>query len=251
MLAKANAGYAFSKVSESDKTTYWTSEGQTTWEDTYAFSAYSARRKVKPYLVFEHQLARIQFNVKSGTTFTNSEGQTVSPQLYIKSVVFKDVNTTADLYIASSSTEDDYKEGIHSESTVANLAVTQAEGGENNSPKRVELSHVKVPNKDGQKEIGAPTMLFPATAYSVDIVLAQDGTQDQTIPCNLNPANIKVKDGDSWITPVPLKTSFEAGYKYNVIVTVYGLEKVDITVELEKWEDGGKADIDTDEKPGF
>ena len=259
MLAKASAEYAFGEVSASDKKTYWTSDGQewsasnSTWADKYAFSAYSARRKVKPYLVFEHQLAQIQFNVKSGTTFTEGASQ-VSPQLYIKSVKFTGVNTTADLYIASSSTGEQYKEGIHNEGNKGTIAVTEAEGtGDPASVNRVELKPVKVPNKgDANKEIGAPTMLFPATAYSVDIVLAQDGTDDQTITCNLNPANIKVKDGEgNWNTPSPAKTSFEAGYKYNVIVTVYGLEKIDVTVELEKWEDGGKADIDTDEKPEF
>lgn len=253
MLAKASASDAFNKVTDPDKQTYWTdSEGQSTWKDKYAFSAYSARRKVIPYLVFEHQLAQIQFFVKSGTIFTNDEGQQVSPQLYIESVKFKSVHTTADLYIASSSEDALYKEGIHNEETPADLAVTQAEGGENNSPKRVELSRVKVPNKDGQTEIGAPTMLFPAEKYEVDIVLAQDGTQNQPVTCKLNPANIKVKDGEgNWNTPSPAKTSFEAGYKYNVIVTVYGLERIDVTVELEKWEDGGKADIDTDEVPEF
>ena len=257
MLAKASAKDAFDKVIPSDKKTYWTNNGQdwteenSTWLEKYAFSAYSARRKVKPYLVFEHQLAQIQFNVKSGTTFTDAQG-TVSPQLYIKSVEFIKVNTTADLYIASSSTEDQYKEGIHNEGNQGTIAVTEAEGtGDPASVKRVKLDPVKVPNKDAKDKIGAPTMLFPAGKYEVNIVLAQDGTQDQTITCELDPTNIKVKDGESWITPDPRKTSFEAGYKYNVIVTVYGLEKIDVTVELEKWEDGGKADIDTDEKPEF
>ena len=254
MLAKASADYAFGKVEEPDKTTYWTDKGQSTWNKKYAFSAYSARRKVKPYLVFEHQLAQIQFNVKSGTTFTDERGNTVSPQLYINSVNFTGVNTTADLYIASSSTAEQYKEGIHNEGNEGAIAVTEAEGtGDPASVKRVELKRVKVPNKGGEEEIGAPTMLFPAGKYSVDIVLAQDGTtQTQTITCELNPANIKVKDGEGkWNTPSPAKTSFEAGYKYNVIVTVYGLEKIDVTVELEKWGYGGEADIDTDEVPEF
>ena len=208
MLAKASAKDAFDKVEASDKKTYWTSNGQdwteenSTWLEKYAFSAYSARRKVKPYLVFEHQLAQIQFYVNSGTTFTGKGG---SPQLYINSVVFKDVNTTADLYIASSVTKNvtenvtenddnkDYIDGIHNEGTKTNLPVTQA--GENGT--RVTLSSVTVPDKGtGNKGIGAPTMLFPATAYSVDIVLSQAGTQDQTITCALNPANIKVKDGE-------------------------------------------------------
>ena len=251
MLAKASADYAFGKVTEPDKTTYWTDNGQSTWDKKYAFSAYSARRKVKPYLVFEHQLAQIQFNVKSGTTFTEGASQ-VSPQLYIQSVEFTGVNTTADLYIASSSTENRYKEGIHDEGNKGTIVVTEAEGtGDPASVKRVKLVPVKVPNKDAKDKIGAPTMLFPAENYEVNIKLAQDGTEPQIVTCKLDPKNIKVTDGENWITPDPLKTSFEAGYKYNVIVTVYGLEKIDVTVELEKWEDGGKADIDTDEKPEF
>lgn len=251
LLAKASADYAFGKVSESDKITYWTKDGQSTWNSNYAFSAYSARRKVHPYLNFEHQLAQINFFVKSGTTFTNAEGTKVSPQLYVQSVEFKDVNTTADLYIASSST--DKKEGIHDEGNKETIAVTKAEGGESASVKRVELTPVPVPNKgDANKEIGAATMLFPANSYSIEIKLSQDGTTYvQPITVTLDPANIKIYNDESskWETPTPAKTSFEAGYKYNVFVTVYGLEKIDITVELEKWGYGGEANLDTDEAP--
>lgn len=262
LLAKASADYAFNQLSAEDKKAYWTNDDQTwtetnsTWNSQYAFSAYSARRKVHPYLNFEHQLAQINFFVKSGTTFTNAEGK-VSPQLYVQSVEFKDVNTTAELYIASSSTDPQYKEGIHipNDGPKTTIAVTKAEGGEQASVKRVELTPVPVPNKgDANQAIGAATMLFPAESYSIEIKLSQEGTTYvQPITVTLDPANIKIYNGESskWETPTPAKTSFEAGYKYNVIVTVYGLEKIDITVELEKWGYGGEANLDTDEAPEF
>lgn len=261
LLAKASADYAFNKLSNEDKKAYWTadnsqdwsSQTNNTWNSKYAFSAYAARRKVHPYLNFEHQLAQINFFVKSGTTFTDAEGHKVSPQLYVESVEFLDVNTTADLYIASSSADPQYKEGLHNEGTKGTIAVTQVTSV--SDPARVALTKVTVPNKgEDNKEIGAATMLFPADSYSIEIKLSQDGTTYvQPIPVTLDPANIRIYNNESsnWETPNPAKTAFEAGYKYNVIVTVYGLEKIDITVELEKWGYGGEANLDTDEAPEF
>ena len=44
-------------------------------------------------------------------------------------------------------------------------------------------------------------------------------------------------------------TAFEAGKQYNVTITVYGLEEVEVTAHLTGWEDGGDITIDPDEMP--
>lgn len=40
---------------------------------------------------------------------------------------------------------------------------------------------------------------------------------------------------------------FLAGWSYNFVCTVYGLEKIEITATLEPWKDGGDIDVDTDD----
>ena len=41
---------------------------------------------------------------------------------------------------------------------------------------------------------------------------------------------------------------FKAGASYNVYITIYGFEKIEVTAVLTAWEDGG--DIETDIEDG-
>ena len=88
--------------------------------------------------------------------------------------------------------------------------------------------------------------------------------EEQTLPLLLDIKKVKIavtdingkNPGESGYIPTYGDTTtgqekFEKGYKYNVYVTVYGLEKVDVTVALSPWVDGGKLDIDTDDAPEF
>ena len=42
--------------------------------------------------------------------------------------------------------------------------------------------------------------------------------------------------------------SFERGKYYNIIIGVYGMEKIVIMANIEGWEDGGEVPIDPDEQ---
>ena len=42
--------------------------------------------------------------------------------------------------------------------------------------------------------------------------------------------------------------AFTAGYSYNVVIKIYGLEEVEITVTLDEWKDGGETIIDPDDE---
>ena len=42
--------------------------------------------------------------------------------------------------------------------------------------------------------------------------------------------------------------TFEAGKSYDINITVYGLEKIDVRATLTPWENGGSIDIDDDQK---
>ena len=282
LLAKASADYAFNKLTPDNKKKYWTNdnaqdwslETNNTWNKKYAFSAYAARREVHPYLVFEHQLTQIQFYVTSGTQFSHMEGEQIkkdAPALSVTDVTFSNVETKANLYVASGKIPEGLYDAVVDDAT-KDIAVTQATAGDD--PTRTPLTPVIVPNKtENAKPIGAPTMLIPAAEYSVVIKLSQDpvgegGTSaTQTIERTLKIGDVQVKVADdsgnqpdapgyteTWKKISELEESarqklFTAGYRYNVNIKVYGLESVDITAELAPWKDGGKIDIDTDEAP--
>lgn len=261
MLASASVTDATdaAKAAESD----WENNSGAGWQDKYAFSAYAARRGVDPILKFEHQLTQIQFYVQSGTDFG------ANPKLKIKSVTFKGVNTKADLSVAIQKESTTKTVGVSNQGTPGDIVVTQATS--DSDPKRTTLAEFEVKSKtDPAEKIGDCTMLFPADVYNVEMVLNQETStgsnkfEEQTLPLLLDIKKVKIavadsngkNPGDPGYIPTYGDTTtsqeqFEKGYRYNVYVTVYGLEKVDVTVALSPWVDGGKLDIDTDEAPEF
>ena len=42
-------------------------------------------------------------------------------------------------------------------------------------------------------------------------------------------------------------TDFQMGYSYNVLLTINGLEQINITATLEKWGDGGTISINPED----
>jgi hypothetical protein len=53
----------------------------------------------------------------------------------------------------------------------------------------------------------------------------------------------------SLIRNIPISSPvFRAGASYNVYITIYGFEKIEVTAVLTAWEDGG--DIETDIEDG-
>lgn len=234
-------------------------EKNSTWDNKYAFSAYAARRYVHPILKFEHQLTQIQLYVQSGTDFADN------PKLKIKSAEFLEVNTDADLYIAvqKGSTK---TVGVVNESNPGSIFVTEATSSEDPvNPTRKALTELTLNSKGSDPQaLGACTMLFPKNIYKVNLNLSQETStgsniyEDQVLPIELKIADVLVADGsgkkpgDVDYTPTPTsQLKFEKGYKYNVYVTVYGLEKVSVTVVLSPWTEGGRINIDTDEAPKF
>lgn len=62
----------------------------------------------------------------------------------------------------------------------------------------------------------------------------------QTLKTTIKASDIKVVDSEAQ------PTTFEAGKSYNIVIKIYGYERIEITATLIPWKDGGKIDKDTD-----
>ena len=208
-----------------------------------AYSAYSARKHVKPNLKFEHQLSRFVFNVVAG----NDEGKKVK----IKSVTLTS-DDKADLVIADKNDD----RGIKNPSGDGTFTLKDSNGNNVTSwfPKNVV--------EDGQPyafveedQVGESIMVIPNNEpteikdrkHKLVILMrqmsaAEGGTElgeDFSYVYDLTPDMV-----------VPAGDKFLPGYQYNVKVVVYGREKVLVSVQLTKWAEGGSITIDNDKEWG-
>lgn len=208
-----------------------------------AYSAYSARKHVKPNLKFEHQLSRFVFKVVAG----NDEGEKVM----IKRVTLTSQDK-ATLIIADKNDD----RGIKYPSGSDTFVLKEANGDVVTSwfPKH------KVTNGEPytfveNDQVGESIMVIPNNEqteikdrkHNLVILMRQmsaiqDGTEideDFSYVYDLTPDMV-----------VPAGDKFLPGYQYNVYVVVYGREKVEVQVTLTKWADGGSITIDNDKEWG-
>lgn len=251
------------------------------WADMtgWDFSARTARNKIKPILKFEHQLARLKFFVRAGSDQTalmeknaqdawvekeNVTGQQVTNAMYIKSLTVNDLiqNLTMDL----DATVDGKKciETTPADETLKDFVLGEYDATTNSI---VELKPVapiwpiSQKNEDTYKEtpVGESIMFFPygdsKTQLTLDLELTQwvidtedetkaDGATDKyTWTQKTQPATVIVKAENVKLDGVA-QTAFEAGKSYNVYITVYGFERIEVTAELTPWTLGGDVDVD-------
>jgi hypothetical protein len=226
MLAKAVPATDVQKAKDND-----VFKGDATWKDGYAYSAYAARRGVQPSLTFKHQLVRFTFQITSGSVFEDGN------PLYIKEIKMSARNS-AKLYVAGNKTGwDDIDAGT------ADLSLCSLDGDQ-----LVPMAAFEVPSADVNAQpvsVGESLMVIPNEAsaddsYALSLVMEQAGT-DITYPVDVKFSKVtNAVDG---------QTQFTAGYSYRVTIKVYGLEKVEISAELEPWVPGGDVSIDTDDAP--
>ena len=231
MLAKADPAADVEKAR-----TNGTFTGDNSWNDLYAYSAYAARRGVQPSLVFKHQLVRFTFQITSGSEFEDDNRLTVTG-------LSVNARNVADLCVAGETTG-----LVNIQPETAALELKSLVGGA-----LTDLEEYIVPNAsevitDGSNVLGESLMVIPNPApvvgesdkYSMVLSMVQDG-KSIDYPVDLKFSDVKgTVDG---------QTQFTAGYSYRITIKVYGLEKVELSAELEPWVPGGDIEIDTDDAP--
>ena len=240
------------------------------WQDIYAFSAYAARRGVHPFMTFKHALTRINVKVNSKSTFTQKVDVSGNPlyatsdtdptettsdtsglkiltdSMYVTKVLVGSW-TKADFYVAGDTL------GLNLATKADSTGLVMKQYKSESDKTLVDLKKVGVkPSANGTVAsefvpVGCGLMVFPAKTLDIYIEL------EQVIPGSANKATSKVEkvlkmDDVHFNYSVGL-TEFAAGYQFDINLTVYGLEQVDITAELTPWKTGGSFEIDTDEEP--
>lgn len=192
----------------------------------YAYSAYAARRGVKPTLNFQHQLVQFTFNIESGSETAADHSLKVS-KLELNALA------KGDLYVAGNF--------LGFKNVTTELTTLSLFG----------FNGYDVPNKvDGAaaQRIGDCIMVIPNTNAPVNgdtfkgtLYLTQKDAEEMPVDFTLD-----FKDVEG--APAEL-TSFAAGYSFDITLKVYNMQKIDVSAKLADWKSGGKISIDTDKLP--
>lgn len=237
------------------------------------FSARTARNGIKPILQFEHQLARLKFFVRAGSDKTitsagwqtqeDKEGNNVeSDAMHVTAITVKkmyndlEMNLNDNGAITTSTT-------TPIEEIVDFSLLSRGDDGNMKSQLDPVAPTAKYDaNDDATKgvQVGESVMFFPygdsKTAIELSIDLEQyvriwgeegDAFNADYWDYKEQTANLKVH-ASSVKLPGSTVTEFEAGKSYNVYITIYGFEKIEVSAELTAWEMGGDVDVDVEEE---
>lgn len=203
-------------------------------DESLAYSAYAARRKVQPTLKFEHQLARFYFYIVPGAASADN--------ISVTGIKMKS-KTKGNLVVVGET------RGIEvTDDTYSDLALMQrgTSGAlEALAPTKPETFNTAPDAAQTEKQIGESLLVIPNNETEFDLTVSMEQTGVESGVADLN-----AKISASALTGDNVNTAaFEAGKEYKVVITIYGLEQVIVTAELVDWTDGGTVTIDPDQIP--
>ena len=193
------------------------------------YSAWSSRRGVKPNLVFTHLLTRLNFMAKCGNTVLPEEGK----EIKITKIEVLDVFNKATLSIIP---EQKLTTIPKDPEAKVNFELMKEDGGD---LVPFDTPH-EVASKDEFEQVGANMLVCPEPEYSIKAYLEQDAD-----------GNGEISEVEKTEKPYPVKLEdekvFEAGYMYNINLTVYSLQEIVVDATLKPWIKGDDVNIGQDE----
>lgn len=211
-----------------DQTALMTSEGLKSDE---FYCAKSSRHGIIPTMSFKHLLTRLTFTVKPGDEKASGEGGDETRAVRVAEISVKS-KTTGKMVVAYTGTvaeenliewdEQDLSNVVLQERVGTNLSALQAMN---------EVSLYGVDQETGVRA-GEALLVSPEEEYTMHIVLHQMpvGTDEDMV----NTFDVVVKTGAG---------AFLAGSSYNVNITLYGMQRIDVNAVLTPWKDGGSIDL--------
>lgn len=238
MVAKTNKAQ---DITDAENST----EVQSPRDDAKLYSAWSARRKVVPNLVFTHLLSRLNFQAKCGSNPIPGTAPDAKDMIKITKIEVLDVSNAGKLQIIpAKSTPQGFTPGI--EAPKDTFVVFKESTGA--LVKLEEMDPVQIiTNK--YVAVGADLLVYPEEKYNIVIYTEQDMNKNDKIEENEKGKiswELKLKENPEG-TPVP----FKAGDMYDINITVYGLENIKVNATLTAWGDGEDIEIDPDDMPAI
>ena len=197
------------------------------------YSAYAARRGVQPNLQFKHMLSRFTFEIKPGSDESKNVEVTgikiMANSKGFLGVVGADKGTVKPLPVDDSN-------------QLAEFSLMELSAGTCVPLNPVSLTDLTVGDDEEGAKAGESIMVMPGET-SYDIVVSTKMNESSGIKSEIADLNKKLALAEN--------AQFEAGKSYNVVITVYSLEKIDIKATLNEWVPGEDINIgqDSDQKP--
>ena len=201
------------------------------------FSAKTARANIVPNIRMKHLLSRFTFTLKNGNIQTkNIKIRSISIESPNKGRMFVAYKTAPQNVIEweESNAKLYLKESL--QPLDPNYFVSSLTEG------KCPLKELTPVTMDGVNDVNVGEALFVCPGSNLTMYV------DAEFPVEVNgvsktetrqfPMTLHHPDGEN--------KQFEAGKSYHVYATIYGLEKVSIDVQLEKWIDGGDVDVNSD-----
>ena len=225
------------------------------------YSAFAARREVRPNIKFEHLLSRLNFQVLDGkkTETTDPDKAVKVTGITVKSkatgklvIAYKGAaafENVSDQLIVDKDADTEKDAALLKE-----LKVMQRDASSTSlTDNLVDLQPVTPKWNNGMAlatQVGEALLAIPANEYEITINLKQ---KVQVKGDKLNPQEGDFEEKPYTYTAdlkntVNPEKGFEPGYSYNVTITVYGLSEIVITTTLTPWKDGGNIEMNPEDE---
>lgn len=243
-----------------------------------AFSSYTARREIQPEMTFNHLLTRLTFTLKAATkTGSSTELSPGSDEVYVRSIkvyskttgkfVVISNNKTATPLVWNAVERKDYPSLLLKErkadGTMQKLNSGQTSekdlyvktGGvytynDKSSLTGKELQYLGgYPASLEGTSVGESLLVAPDTEYVIEVEVMQYYNGDKKLIAppadadwykeNVDPRYYKFTRTIKATDVVPAAATFSASSSYNVTISMYGLQVVDVKANLGKWVNGG------------
>ena len=211
-----------------------------------SYSAKAARGGLQPELVFKHALTRLTFKVKAGDddavdvkvkaikVHSMTKGKLVVAYDYTQGKISANNSIIWDGTSYNPTT--DFTDGTYQTDTYTALELKERSAGA-----MVDLNTVTLTNSEvaTPKAIGEALLVAPQKKYWIEVEYDASAVSAE----KWNTPHDPVGDPSS-VNPAPITADiartnpsdvFEAGKSYNITITLYGPQKIQITTTLDKW----------------